>query len=196
MQAKQVFSLYDWSGNRGTGSLNYCPRCGSKCSVKEAAGRERPVCPECGFVHYANPLPGVDVLIERSGAVLLGRRAPGSIQEGRWCLPCGFMEFDEDFLTAARREVKEETGLEVVLRSILTVVTNYIAPDLHTLVVVFLARPVGGTLRAGDDIDAVEWFPLAGPFPEMAFTGQRHIIERYDSTRLKGAPVDPDLAVG
>ena len=194
MEPKQVFSLYDWSGTLGTDSLKYCPRCGSECHIKNEAGRERPVCPECGFVHYGNPSPGVDVLIEENGKVLMGRRGPGSFRKGKWCLPCGFMEFDEDFLTAAHREVKEETGLEVRISSLLSVVTNYLAPRLHTLVVVLLAHPVGGTLRAGDDIDTVEWFPLAGPLPEIAFEADRHIIERYAETKLKGAPVDPDYA--
>ena len=194
MEPKQVFSLYDWSGTLGTDGLKYCPRCGSECNIKNEAGRERPVCPECGFVHYGNPSPGVDVLIEENGKVLTGRRGPGSFREGKWCLPCGFMEFDEDFLTAAHREVKEETGLEVRISSLLSVVTNYLAPHLHTLVVVLLAHPVGGTLRAGDDIDTVEWFPLAGPFPEIAFEADSHIIERYAETKLKGAPVDPDYA--
>jgi ADP-ribose pyrophosphatase YjhB (NUDIX family) len=194
MEPRQVFSLYDWSGNSGTDSLRYCPRCGSECHIKKEAGRERPVCPECGFVHYGNPSPGVDVLIEENGKVLLGRRGPGSFREGKWCLPCGFMEFDEDFLTAAHREVKEETGLEIRISSLLSVVTNYLTPHLHTLVVVLLAHPVGGTLRAGDDIDTVEWFLLAGPLPEIAFEADRHIIERYSETRLQGVPVDPDYA--
>jgi 8-oxo-dGTP diphosphatase len=195
MQPKQVFSLYDWQGNRGIDRLKYCPRCGSECVKGEAAGRQRPVCPRCGFVHYGNPCPGVDVLIERNDAVLLGRRAAGSFREGKWCLPCGYMEFDEDFLTAAHREVKEETGLEIEISSILSVVTNFLASELHTLVVVLLARPIGGSLRSGDDIEAVEWFSLAGPLPEMAFEADRHIIERYHRTRLKGAPVDPEFTV-
>jgi hypothetical protein len=60
---------------------------------------------------------------------------------------------------------------------------------------VLLAHPVGGTLRAGDDIDKVEWFSLNGPLPEIAFEADQHIIERYTATRLEGAPVDPDYAV-
>jgi hypothetical protein len=66
---------------------------------------------------------------------------------------------------------------------------------MHTLAVVLLARVVSGKAHAGDDLDAVEWFPLQGPLPEMAFEADRHIIERYARTRLKGAPVDPDYAL-
>jgi ADP-ribose pyrophosphatase YjhB (NUDIX family) len=107
----------------------------------------------------------------------------------------GFVEYDEDYLTAAVREVKEETGLDVEIRSILSVVSNFLTPRLHTLASVLLARVVGGRLQAGDDLEAVKWFHLAGPLPEMAFEADAHICERYYRTHLEGAPVDPRYAV-
>ena len=61
----------------------------------------------------------------------------------------GFIEYDEDFLTAALREVKEETGLDVEIRSLLSVVSNFLSPRLHTLAIVLLARVVGGELERG-----------------------------------------------
>jgi ADP-ribose pyrophosphatase YjhB (NUDIX family) len=107
----------------------------------------------------------------------------------------GFIEFEEDFLSAATREVKEETGLNIEIRSIISVVSNFLSPGLHTLAIVLLARVVGGEARAGDDLEALKWFPLEGPLPEMAFEADQHIIERYSETRLEGAPVDPDFAL-
>jgi ADP-ribose pyrophosphatase YjhB (NUDIX family) len=130
------------------------------------------------------------VLIEQDGQVLLGRRS-GSYAAGKWGLPQGFIEFDEDFLTAAIREVKEETGLDVEIRSILSVVSNFLSPRLHTLAVVLLAHVTGGQVHAADDLEDVAWFPLAGPLPEMAFEADAHICERYYRTQLSGAPVDP-----
>jgi ADP-ribose pyrophosphatase YjhB (NUDIX family) len=133
------------------------------------------------------------VLIEQEGRVLLGRRT-GSYGAGQWGLPMGFIEHGEDFLTAARREVKEETGLDVEICSILSVVSNFLSPRLHTLAIVLLARAAGGALQAGDDLDAVAWFPLDGPLPEMAFEADAHICERFYRTRIEGAPVDPRFA--
>jgi ADP-ribose pyrophosphatase YjhB (NUDIX family) len=106
----------------------------------------------------------------------------------------GFIESDEDFLTAAIREVKEETNLDVEICSIISVVSNFLLPSLHTLAIILLARVVDGEPRAGDDLQTLEWVPLLGPLPEMAFEADAHIIERYGRTRLKGAPVDPDFA--
>ena len=133
-------------------------------------------------------------MIEKDGQVLLGRRS-GSYGAGKWGLSQGFIEFDEDFITATIREVKEETGLDVEIRSILSVISNLLSPRLHTLAIVLLARVVGGELFTADDLQAVEWFPLSGPLPEMAVEADTHICERYYRMQLEGAPVDPGYAV-
>ncbi|MDY6935842.1 MAG: NUDIX hydrolase [Spirochaetota bacterium] len=192
MRPKQVFPSYNWEGNSGIDKLKYCPHCGMECILNKRGGRERPVCQSCGYVHFRNPYPGVVVLIKQDERVLLGKRAPGKFRDGKWCLPGGFIEFDEDFLTAANREVKEETGFEVEIQSIISVVTNYLTAELHTLVIVLLAKVISGTLTTSEELDTLKWFPLSGPLPEMAFDADKHIIERYYLTRINGAPVDPE----
>jgi len=195
MQAKQVFCTDHGKELSDPGQYTYCPCCGTQLVLRETGGRQRPACPNCRFVQFRNPFPGVVVLVEQEGQVLLGRRS-GSYGAKKWGLPQGFIEFDEDYLTAAIREVKEETGLDIEVRSIISVVSNFLSPRLHTLAVVLLAKTVGGELNAGDDLEAVAWFPLSGPLPEMAFEADAHICERYYQTQLKGAPVDADYAGG
>ena len=68
-------------------------------------------------------------------------------------------------------------------------------PTLHTLAIVLLARVVDEEPCAADDLETVEWFPLSGSLPEMAFEADAHICERYYQTQLEGAPVDPGYAV-
>jgi ADP-ribose pyrophosphatase YjhB (NUDIX family) len=134
------------------------------------------------------------VLIEKDGCVLLGKRR-GGIQAGKWCLPQGYIEFEEDFLTAAIREVREETGLEVEIRSILNAVSNLLSPQLHTIVIVMLARVISGELCAGDDLVSLIWIPISEPLPEMAFEADEWIIERYQKSKCKeGLRVDPNFA--
>jgi ADP-ribose pyrophosphatase YjhB (NUDIX family) len=192
MEARQVF--YTDRGRKSEPDrFQFCPQCGAPLVLREKGGKQRPACTNCRFVHFENPLPGAVILIEQDGQVLLGRRS-GKVGTGLWGLPMGYIEHDEDFLTAAIREVKEETGLDVEIRSLLSVVSNFLSPRLHTLAIVLLARVVGGQLEAGDDLDAVQWFPLSGPLPEMAFEADAHICERYYRTRLAGAPVDPRYA--
>ena len=190
MQIKQVFSTYDGKEDTQKGQFKYCPICGAQLALKEKGGVQRPACPNCGFVQFRNPVPGVVVVIEKDGQVLLGRRA-GGFGKGKWGLPQGYIEFDEDFLTAAIREVKEETGLEVEIQSIINVVSNKLSPSLHTLAIVLLAGVVAGELCACDDLETLEWFPQSGPLPEMAFEADEFIIRRYHKTKHEdGLPVD------
>ena len=194
MQPKQVFSSYGGQEDGNLGHYQYCPFCGTQLALKEKGGRPRPACPNCGFVQFRNPVPGVVVLIEKEGTVLLGKRR-GGYGTGKWGLPQGYIEYDEDFLTAAIREVKEETGLDVEIRAILNLVSNLLSPGLHTLAIVLLAGVIAGQPRAGDDLETLAWVPLSGPLPDMAFEADEWIIERYQKTGRTGAlPVDPDFA--
>jgi ADP-ribose pyrophosphatase YjhB (NUDIX family) len=194
MPIKQVFSTSSGKEDDNLGQFKYCPFCGTRLLLKEKGGKQRPACPNCGFVQFRNPVPGVVVVIEKDGHVLLGKRR-GGFGEGKWGLPQGYIEFDEDFLSAAIREVKEETGLDVEILSIINVVSNLLSPRLHTLAIVLLATIIAGEQRAGDDLETLEWFPFSGPLPEMAFEADRRIIERYQKTKFKdGLLADPDFS--
>ena len=195
MKVKQVFFEYSLDGSDLNQLFTYCPMCRTKCNTRTEGGQVRPFCPKCGFIQYKNPAPAVAVLVVKDGQVLLGRRAANVFKGGLWCLPGGFIEFHEDFLTAARREVWEETGLIVTIQGILSVVSNFLLPSLHSLVIVLLAEVNGGELCPGDDIAAAEWFPMAGPLPEMAFSADQNIIERYAAGGVTIAPADNEYAL-
>jgi ADP-ribose pyrophosphatase YjhB (NUDIX family) len=96
-----------------------------------------------------------------------------------WSEPAGKQEPGESLETTARREVREETGVEVEIDGVL-LATRAIhrhgdRPPLHRLVVVFDARYSGGETRPRpDEIEAVEWvrehpdelrYPAVGTFP-------------------------------
>jgi ADP-ribose pyrophosphatase YjhB (NUDIX family) len=153
----------------------------------------RPTCPTCGFVQFRNPALAVAVLVAAADRVLLGRRS-GSPGAGKWALPSGYIEYDEDFLSGARREVREEMGLEVWLQAIVHVESAFLSPRDHFLTVYLLAEPSGGALRAGDDVVEVAWFPGIGPLPEMAFVQDEALIAAYVAGKLPGMPVDPGFA--
>jgi 8-oxo-dGTP diphosphatase len=194
VKAKQVFRAYD-NINQPPDKHKFCPICGAECTLKMEYGMLRKTCVKCGFIYYKNPSPAVSVLVADGAKFLLCKRAPGTLEGGKWSLVGGFMEFNEDFLTTAIREVKEETNLDVEIKSILSVVTNFFQPDLHTLVVVLLAKLVGGKLGVGDtENEEIRWFSMDEPLPEMAFEADAHIIQRYFTTHLEGVPVDEDYA--
>ena len=194
MEVRQFFSHHDHGESKYANRSHYCLLCGSELEEFHDSTDQRLKCSNCSWVYYRNPPPGAVVLVAAADKVLLGKRSKSVFGGGKWCLPGGFIEFDEDFLSTGIREFKEETGLTIEILSILSVVTNYLSPDLHTLVIVLQGETIGGEPAPGDDIVELGWFPLAGPLPEMAFEADRHIIERFWKTDLKGLPVDPTYA--
>ena len=182
------------SAKRAIDALKFCPECGARCDLISCGRQSRLECPRCDFILYQNPSPGVVVLIVDDDRVLLGERAKNVFLGGKWSLPGGFVELDEDFLSAAHREIMEETGLSIRIISVVSVVSNFLSPELHTMVIVLLAEKIGGIQRPSDDMVKLEWFPLSGPFPAMAFEADKHIIDRYHKTKMAGIPVDTRFA--
>ncbi len=145
-------------------------------------------------MEYENPLPGAVTIVHRNGQVLVGKRGKDSFEPGKWCLPGGFIEFGEDFLSAARREVFEETGLVVEVEAIINVVSNFLAPDLQTLVIVLQGRVVGGDHAPGDDLEELQWVSSVEDLPDMAFDSDRYIVGRFLEGDLRPMPVEREYA--
>ena len=74
------------------------------------------------------------------------------------------------------------------------VVSSFLSPRFHFLAIYVVARAAGGALAAGDDLAAVEWFPLSGSLPEMAFQEDVDVLHWFALHRSEGLPVDRDWA--
>jgi len=188
---KQFFESENQKGSSGFRFFEFCPYCGSPLKSIQVGQTTYQRCDQCQFTPYYNPYPGVVVLIVKDGKVLLGKRVSMSFRPKSWCLPGGFMEFNENFLAAAHREVAEETGLRIEIQSIVNIVSNFLSNRLHTLVVVLLGSPVSGIEQPGDDIEELQWFPLEGPFPPLAFEADEYILGQVARGDYAGLPVDP-----
>ena len=130
----------------------FCPRCQS--DLVDEVGHLR--CATCEARYWANSVPGAQAVIERDGCVLLGLRRddPGA---GRWDLPGGFLDEGENAVDALRREVLEETGLEVEPAEFLGT-WNEDYWDRTVLCLTWLAHVVDGVERPGDDLTELRWF--------------------------------------
>jgi 8-oxo-dGTP diphosphatase len=107
------------------------------------------------------PIVAVGAVILREDKVLLiRRRNPPS--QGQWTIPGGVMELGETFQEAARREVREECGLEVEPGPVVEVVQNIVRDEAgavryHYVIVDVLAEVTGGTLQADEDAADARW---------------------------------------
>ena len=134
----------------------------------------RATCSACGFVAYANSAPTANALcVDERGRVLLARRAVEP-DRGRWDIPGGFLEEGEHPLEGIRRELREETGLEVEPLEFLCATTDVYGDGpgaAATLNLTWTARVVSGTPEPADDVDELRWFaPGELPPPEeLAF---------------------------
>ena len=147
--------------------VKFCPKCGTATRLELRFGLQRPVCPACGFIYFADPKVAVAVLVDQDGQVLLVRRA-GEPFRGLWSLPAGFVNAGEDPAEAAVRECAEETALQVKISGILAIHSGRAHPRGSDFIIFYRAFVTGGTLQAGDDADAAQWFDRNN-LPDLAF---------------------------
>ena len=168
---------------RGMGRVDgwrYCPCCATELVHQP----ERVECLACGFVTHSNSEPTASApVVDAEGRLLLVRRAHDPFA-GTWDLPGGFLEEAEHPLDALRRELLEETGLEVEpLDFVGAWLDRYgDGPDAPTtLNLYWTARVVGGEPVAGDDAAELRWFPREElpPDDEIGFPNVREILRAW-----------------
>jgi 8-oxo-dGTP diphosphatase len=156
----------------------FCTECGTALLERQAFGKLRLVCPNCGHVHFDDPKVAVGVVVDMAGGIVLCRRNHEP-QIGRWSFPSGFVDAGEIVEEAAAREVEEETGLKVRIDRLLGVFSD---AGNRTVFIAFAGASVGGTLVAGEECFEVRAFP-PDAMPEMAFPHDGVIMEAWASGR-------------
>ena len=125
------------------------------------------------------PVVGVGVIVVREGKLLLGRRK-SSHGRGHYSSGGGHLEYMEGFETAVRRELKEETGLEVSeLRFLCVINLKQYAPK-HYIDIGFIANWQGGEAKVvePDKFESWDWYDL-NALPEPLFGAIPYYLEAY-----------------
>ncbi|MGB9719928.1 MAG: NUDIX domain-containing protein [bacterium] len=130
-------------------------------------------------MEYRNPVPTVDIIIEiENGIILIKRKNPPY----GWAIPGGFIDYGESAESAAIREAKEETNLDIFdLKQFHVYSDPKRDPRFHTISIVFLAKG-NGIPKAKDDAIEIGIFDRDNLPEEIAFD-HRQILNDYFSRK-------------
>ena len=139
----------------------YCPLCGAK--QFEVHNEKAKACQSCGFIYYFNPSASVACFITNpKGELLLSKRAHDPAK-GTLDLPGGFVDMHETAEEAARREVKEETGLTLTNCTYMFSIPNlymYSGFEVQTLDLFFKCEVESFEgIKADDDVAELRVLP-------------------------------------
>lgn len=143
----------------------FCSACGAR-SAFSTGGWQRQ-CPDCGAVHFPRTDPVVIMLVVRGNRLLLGRSP--SWPEGMYSALAGFVEPGESIEAAVRREVREETGIDV---GAVRYVASQPWPFPNSLMMGFVAEARSDAITIDAELEDARWFTredmvevLAGTHP-------------------------------
>ena len=158
---------------------SFCPMCGGDLELRSVKATEpdRLVCIRCGFIFYQDPKVAVGTIIrDDRNHIVLVRRAiePGF---GKWVFPGGFVDRGEEVQSAAVREAREESGLEIRLDRLINV---YSYPGRAPVIIVYAATMIGGCLACDDESSEASFFaPEEIPWGELAFRSTYEALREY-----------------
>lgn len=173
--------------------FHFCPRCGQR----HAEGKLSPPfrCGACGFTLFLSPTAATATFIRRDdGRILFIRRARDPAK-GRLAPPGGFVDSGERAEDAARREVREEVGLEIAAPEFLGSFTNlyhYQDVTYPVLDLFFTARALNPSVaRSLDDVESLCWLdPLHQvTADEMAFPSMQAALSLLQYNLRSNSPL-------
>jgi 8-oxo-dGTP diphosphatase len=120
----------------------------------------------------------VGCIIEHNGSILLTLRNVEPFR-GYWCLPGGHIEFGEKPEDAVKREVKEETGLEIEPHFFNYYNEFFRDMGWHAVVLVFVAKAKGKAAKCDKEVKEMRWFSIGDAVKVPLAFGHREILEDY-----------------
>lgn len=156
---------------------------------------------------YKNPIPTVDVIVEDNSRILMIKRK-NEPYRGYLALPGGFVNEGEKIEDAARREINEETSLNIDLLEILGVYSDPKRdPRGHLMSTVFVGIIIPDTdtgppqVAAGDDAEEIEWLSLEVLSNSNIAFDHKKILLDYKDWKVSGrtfwsSKVRPNIPMG
>lgn len=167
--------------------FKYCPKCGSDQFVVN--NTKSKICNHCHFIYYFNSCSAtVGVIFNKKGELLVATRA-NEPAKGTYDLPGGFVDMNETGEECMKREIKEETNLDVVGLKYLFSVPNlyvYSGFEVHTLDMVYECEVEDfDKLKANDDVNKLTFIGKDNLNPdEFGLLSIKGIIKRLKQEKL------------
>ncbi|MFH1242830.1 MAG: NUDIX hydrolase [Pseudomonadota bacterium] len=164
--------------NQHNVEFRFCPACGGalKTSVLKPNEPPRLVCGACEFIFYLDPKVVVCTILEMDGKILLLKRGINP-QKGKWVMPGGYVDRNEEVKAAAIRETQEESGLKISIGELVGV---YSYPGNLTVVIVYTSQYLAGELLPKDETLEAKWFPKEEiPWDKLAFQSTMDALKDY-----------------
>jgi len=166
-------------------NIHYCIRCGTKILIKnDNENKIRPICPNCNWIYYLNPIPVVACVIlnQKKQLLIIKRRFEPSPDS--WALPSGYIEINQTPQEAAIAEMSEETNLLGKKKEFLGHFVGY-SPIYHRVIAFgYLMKILSGDPRAGDDAKDLKFVNLDQKFDFIPFDSHIHFINRVKKILL------------
>jgi len=166
--------------------FRFCPRCGAPSETEPREDTNEFRCGRCALRYFFNPTVAVAVFVTRhDGRTLFIRRAREPAK-GRLAPPGGFIDIGETAENAARRELREEVGLDIRNVEFLCSHPNsYVFAEVTYPVVdlFFTAEAVDASATAdAREVSECLWLdPLEVAAGELAFPSMRHAMEIWQA---------------
>jgi signal transduction histidine kinase/ADP-ribose pyrophosphatase YjhB (NUDIX family) len=161
----------------------FCSACGLELPIPIDGQTPIEQCSRCQHPVRHRPAVGGAAILVRTGAegpeVLLVRRGPlARWGPGRWCIPCGYIEWGEDVRDAVRRELREETGIDSEVLDVFDVHSNVHDPERLTVGVWFRVRALDPSQEpvCGEEVDRAEFFRIDALPDELAFPTDERVL--------------------
>lgn len=168
--ASKGFQILQWAKNH-----RFCGRCGGRTDTK--INERAKICSKCGFIQYPRLSPAVIMRIRKGKEILLSRSP--HFKEGMYSIQAGFVEVGETLEEAVKREIFEETHLEI---KNIRYFGSQSWPFPHSLMVGFTADYLKGELAAQKpELEDARWFRRTEKLPQLPprLSIARQLIEDF-----------------
>lgn len=143
--------------------FKYCPKCGSKLELKDSWDEGKvPVCPVDNTWYFDIPKPCVVVAVIKNDYILLLKQS--YIYKNSKVLISGYVGVDETAEESAKREVREEAGIDI--ENVKYLGSDYV-PDKELLMLTYVAKYKSGSIVKSNEVEGIEWVKIENALDEM-----------------------------